>query len=372
MPEMSTRSSLRELFSTPVFGIIDRYLFGHVVMASIAVVLVLGALDLFFIFLSELDAVGKGNYGYPEVFVYLLYHAPRRIYSYAPTAVLLGGLISLGGMAGRGELVAIRAAGKSIVGIVGSVLKAGVALAVMTFLLGEYVAPDSDQVAEKTRSRAISSQQAVSSGGELWVRDGNNFVHARGVLDGSRLVGVTVYRFEDLALREIVSAASAEVTQGGDWLLSNVKRLTLEDEQIQRRQLPTDHWEHLVDEGLFSVLNVTPAEMSAQSLESYIGYLDKNELDSSAYRLAFWNRFIHPLSVLVMLLLAAPFVFSSQRTGGAGQQIFIGVMLGIGYFLASQLFNQMGLVYGISPFLSAALPPLLFLLLGLFLLRRVI
>ncbi len=358
--------------SLPIMGIIDRYLFSHVVTASIAVVLVLVSLDLFFEFLAELDTVGKGDYGYTQLFIYLLYNAPRRIYAYAPTAVLLGGLISLGAMASRGELVAIRAAGKSIVGIVISVLKAGLVLALLTFLLGEYVAPGSEQVAEKMRSRAISSQRVVSSGSELWVRDGGNFIHARGVLGDNRLVGVTVYRFDELRLREVVRASSAEVGESGEWLLSNVDRLVLSDEQIRRKTATTERWEHLVDTGLFEVLNTSPDEMSAQSLGDYIEYLNENELDSSAYELAYWNRFINPLSILVMLLLASPFVFSSQRTGGAGQQIFIGIMLGIGYFLASQLFNQMGLVYGLSPFFSAALPPFLFLLLGIYLLRRVI
>ncbi len=363
-------SALRRFF--PLMGIIDRYLFAHIVLGSAVVVIILAALDTFFAFLGELDSVGKGNYDYIQLFLYLLYNLPTRIYNYAPTAVLLGGLVSLGGLASRGELVAIRAAGKSISGIVFSVLKAGLVLALLTFFLGEWVAPAGEQVAEKMRSRALSSETAVNIGGQLWVRDGDRFIHAKSVLDDRRLMGVTVYGFNQLELKEIVFAASAKQTQDGGWLLEGVSRLQLSEGGVERVEVASERWQTLVDATLFEVLNVKPREMSARSLNIYISYLQENELDSEKYELAYWNRFMTPFSTLVMLMLALPFVFGSQRSGGAGQQVFIGIMLGIGYFLVSKLLNQLGLVYGLPPFLSAIFPPLLFGLLGAVLLRRVV
>ena len=72
-----------------------------------------------------------------------------------------------------------------------------------------------------------------------------------------------------------------------------------------------------------------------------------------------------------MLIIAAPFVFNFQRNAGAGQRIFIGILIGISFFLINRLLGSMGLVYGLPPLLSATLPLLLFLLGGVWMLRKV-
>ena len=61
-----------------------------------------------------------------------------------------------------------------------------------------------------------------------------------------------------------------------------------------------------------------------------------------------------------MLMLSLPFVFASQRAGGVGQKMFIGILLGIGYFLLNRLFTHLGLANGLSPAVSTLIPLTLF------------
>ena len=354
-----------------MMNIIDRYIFSNVVLGSLLVLLVLALLDTFFVFLGELDTVGKGNYGYLQAFLYMIYTLPRRFYDYAPTAVLLGSLVALGGLAARSELVAIRAAGMSIMRFVWSVLKAGLFLAFVIFVLGEWVAPAAEQKAETLRTQALSKRLATNKGAGLWVRDGHRFVHASGVLAEKELLDVSVYEFDGLTLKQVIRAKSAKAAEDGGWIMNDLNYLTISESGITRKQVPSEVWKRLVADNLFDVLRVKPKSMSARNLYTYIDYLEENSLDSSQYRLAFWNRFMTPMSTLVMLLLALPFVFGSQRTGGAGGRVFIGIMLGVGYFLLSNLLNQMGLVYGLPPLLSAIAPLLAFGSVGVFMLRRV-
>lgn len=353
-----------------MMNIIDRYVFNHVVLGSFMVVLILALLDTFFVFLGELDTVGKGNYGYLQAFLYIVYTLPRRFYDYAPTAVLLGSLVALGGLAARSELVAIRAAGMSVIRFVWSVLKAGLFLAFVIFMLGEWIAPAAEQEAETIRTQALSQRLATNDGAGLWVRDGKRFVHASGVLAEKELLDVSVYEFDGLTLKQVIRAKSAKAGDAG-WIMHDVRYLNIAGASITQSRVETETWDRLVAENLFEVLRVKPKSMSARNLFTYVDYLKQNNLDSSQYELAFWNRFMTPLSTLVMLLLALPFIFGSQRTGSGGQRIFIGIMLGIGYFLSSNLLNQMGLVYGMPPFLSAVAPLLVFGSLGMVMLKRV-
>ncbi|HGG61248.1 MAG TPA: LPS export ABC transporter permease LptG [Gammaproteobacteria bacterium] len=350
--------------------IVDRYLLTQIAGGVLLTMLVLVGIDAFISFINELDEVGRGDYGFSQAASYILFTLPRRIYDYAPTAVLIGGLLSLGGMAAQNEVTALRAAGLSVWGFVGSILKIGVLFVLIIFLVGELAAPAGSRHGQQLKSKMLSGKAAVSRQGGVWIRHKDLFVRSRVILDGQSILDLDIFRFDGLRLVEAVHAGSAERMDNG-WLLKNLARAKIGENGIVKSHSDSEVWPELVARNLFEVLSVNPSEMGMTDLYAYTRYLEDNALDSGAYKLAFWNRFVVPLSSIVMLLLALPFVFSSQRSGGAGQRLFIGVLLGIGYFLSSRLLNQLGLVYGLPPFLAAILPPTLFLLLAWFLLRRV-
>ncbi len=350
--------------------LIDRYLFAQLLGAVTIVLATLTALDGLFSFIQQLDDVGQGGYGHSQALLYIILTLPDRIYQYAPTSVLIGGLLSLGALAAQGELIALRAAGLSVTEISFSVLKAGFVFVIAIFLLGEFVTPSAFERAETLRSEALSGKSSVQAGNSVWMRSDGNFVRSKGVIDNQHMLEVEIFRFDGLKATQVIRADAAERTEAG-WMLRNVTETRLFSTHIEEKHMPRLLWPNLVDEKMLDVLEIDPDHMSAAVLNRYIAYLDANQLDDRLYRLAFWNRFLQPLSSLVMLLIALPFVFGSQRTGGAGQRLFIGILLGIGYFLISRLMNQLGVVYGVYPFISAIAPVLLFLLIGLVMLRRI-
>ncbi|MGV6817429.1 MAG: LPS export ABC transporter permease LptG [Thiotrichales bacterium] len=350
--------------------ILDRYLFTQLFVAILIVMATLTALDGLFAFIQELDDIGRGSYGHVQALLYILLTIPNRIYQYAPTAVLIGGLLSLGGLAAQGELIALRAAGLSVRQIAFAVLKGGFVFVALIFALGEFVAPNASDQANTLRTEAMSGKAAVQSGASVWFKKQHDFIQTEGIIHNSHMLSLSIYRFDGLRLAEIIHAEQANRNERG-WLLQNVSRLLIAEDGVTTETLLTEQWDEIVDEKMLDVLSIDPDDMAANNLNHYINYLDANGLDDSRYKLAFWNRFVQPLSSLVMLLVALPFVFGSQRTGGAGQRLFIGILLGIGYFLFSRLINQVGVVYGVPPFISATAPVAAFLVLGLALLQRV-
>ncbi|HID82879.1 MAG TPA: LptF/LptG family permease, partial [Thiotrichales bacterium] len=79
--------------------ILDRYLWVHILAGTLLVLLVLVSLDVFFTFMNEIGDVGRGRYGYLQALSYVLLSLPQRLYEYAPTATLIGSLLSLGSLA---------------------------------------------------------------------------------------------------------------------------------------------------------------------------------------------------------------------------------------------------------------------------------
>ena len=82
--------------------------------------------------------------------------------------------------------------------------------------------------------------------------------------------------------------------------------------------------------------------------KQHMDYLEEIGLDSGQYKYAFWGRFMTPFAALVMLFISVPFVFGSLRSVSAGQRVFIGMLVGFGFYLVSQVVTQMGQVFGFN------------------------
>lgn len=351
--------------------LIDRYLGRSVALGSVLALLVLVALDLLFAVIQESGDVGKNGYEWIHALTYIALTLPRRLYELFPTAVLLGSLLSLGTLASNSELVAIRAAGVSVNRIVRSVLKAGFSLMILAVLLGEFVAPVAEEQAQQVRAGGFSDRLSLKGAQGLWARDGGRFLRIDTVLPNMQLLGIRVFEFDGaLHLRETVQARAASY-EDGQWILRDVRRSRIGDDGVSASMTPREVWPRLIAPELFRVITIKPEQMSAWTLAKYVTYLRDNNLDAKRYELAFWVRFTTPLSSLVMLLLAIPFVFGSLRSGGAGQRLFVGLLVGVGFYIFNRTMNHLGLVYGLSPFLSATLPLLVFLGLSLAALRRI-
>ena len=356
-------------------GRLSRYVMRAVIQGALLVLAVLLALDTVFTLFGEMDHIGQGNYDLATAVVYVLLRIPSRIYDLFPTAIAIGGVLGLGTLAANSELVVMRAAGISIGRIIGMVMQGGLVLMIAIVLVGEGVAPDAQQAAERIRGAALAGQSNVGGEHGLWVRDGHRFINVGTVLPGYVLRDVRVYQFRD---RQLVLALHADraLYKHGQWRLEDVDRTDFERAD-GRDRMHTEHedslvWKRLVRPELFQLLAVSPESLPIWRLRDYVQYLHRNDLDAARFELAFWQKIATPLSTLVMLLLALPLIFGSLRSAGTGQRIFFGSLIGLGYFLVSQLFAHVGIVYGLVAPIAALTPAALFGIVGLIALRRVV
>ena len=315
--------------------------------------------------------IGKARYGLTEAFIFIGLTVPRRLYEIFPMAALLGSLLSLGVLASNSELFAIRSAGVSVLRIAGSVLKAGVIPLLIVAAIGEWVAPRTEQLAQQQRSLAQSETVTFRSEHGLWARDGRRFINISKILPDGRLSGVEVYELG--AQGELDAAMRAKTAEhaGGNWRLSNVRRGELKGDTFEMTRVPSLDWPSLLSPQLLNVVTIAPQDLSARDLYRYAQYMHDNGLDASRYELAFWQRLLAPFAALVMLFLSIPFVFGPLRSVSTGQRLLWGVLTGVGFYLLNQTLGHMGQVYGLPGPLSAALPPLLFLAGGVWVMSRV-
>ncbi len=338
---------------------LDRYIALNVLQSVAVVALVLLALFAFAAFAGELRDVGRGSYDAATAALYSLLMMPQRLYQLFPIIVLLGAIIGLGAMASHGELVAIRAAGLSIGRIVGSVMRLGVVLMVVMVAVGEFVAPAAETRAQSLKAEALDQKVSLRGSG-LWVRDGDRVIHVRNLLS-PRLVGdVTIYRFDEHNRLRALTRAKTARFDGHRWHLESMVRSQIAPDGVTTERRSEAEWPRLLDPEVLDVVTIEPEMLSLPGLHRYIGYLEENGLDADPYQLALWRKIVSPLVTLVMILVAVPFVFGPLRSTGVGQRIFLGTLVGIGFYLIDQTLGQMGLVWGIPPLLAVLLSPLVF------------
>ena len=110
-------------------------------------------------------------------------------------------------------------------------------------------------------------------------------------------------------------------------------------------------------------------QMNFQELDTYIADLQQSGFDTVKLQVQLHKKFSVPLFALIMAMISVPFSF---LVGNRGAMAGIGVSLGVAicYWAIGQLFEQMGNVAQLPPFLAAWAPDGVFSLAGLYLLLR--
>ncbi|MDE2090762.1 MAG: LPS export ABC transporter permease LptG [Gammaproteobacteria bacterium] len=339
--------------------VIDRHIAAQVIMNTLLVLLVLTALASIITFVGEFSHVGQGQYTLLEAGIYTLLYVPSQAYSMFVVAVLLGALLGLGDLASHNELMVMRTAGLSVTRLGVSAMAGGLVLLVLCVVLGEFIAPASQRYAESRRSQSLYDQANVLGSGGIWAKDGDVFLNVRQMTERNSAQGIYIYRVDSghhlLSTAEAVSA----VFNNGIWLLKDLRETKLTPEGATTQNLPSLEWHTYLGPGLLSLFVVDSDSLSARGLYQYIEYLRSNGVDANRYITAFWGRIAQPLSLLVMLVLALPFVFGPLRSATTGQRLVTGMLIGIGFFVFNSIFTQSGVVFGLNPVLTAWLPTLL-------------
>jgi lipopolysaccharide export system permease protein len=302
---------------------------------------------------------------------YVVLTLPRGIYELFPTAALIGGLTGIGALAVNGELVAMRAGGLSVWRIVRSVLQAGLVLLVVVVALGEGIAPVAEQYAQRLRAGALEKRVSFMGLKGVWVRDESRYIYINKIFDNDTLADVSVFEFDrDRQLKSSLHADTAAY-QGGQWVLHNMRQTLFDGNNVRSRVEETSTVPVLLPPELINVVVLKPENMSVQDIRQFLDYLQTNGLETKQYDYALYRRFVTPVSVLLMLFISVPFVFGSLRSTGTGQRFLLGIMAGLGFYLANQLASETGQVYGWNPLLVSTVPGLVVMLAGIYALRRV-
>jgi lipopolysaccharide export system permease protein len=352
--------------------ILDRYLAGAVVGGSLVTLAVLLPLLGFFILAEEIENLGAEGYGLGQVLLVMAFTLPRYAYEVLPIATLIGALVGLGALAGRSELVAIRAAGVSVGRIVFAGLLGGLVLAALGVAIGELLTPPAEQRAQELKRTALSGEATQGTPYGLWAIDDGAYVNIREILSGTEIKDIFIYQIDsDAGTLVATHAERARYRDDDQWVLEGLSRSRAGPEGVTVERMDSSVWASMLDPGLLKVVVVDPRALPAWSLWKYIRFMRTNEQDARSYEVVFWGKVVYPLLTLSMIFVSAPILLGSARSRGLGTRMLLGVMAGIAYYVLSRTFTYLALLYDFSPLAAALAPPVIFIAAAILLLRRI-
>ena len=349
---------------------IEKYINTEFIISIFIILLGLIALFAFFDFMQEINDLGKGKYGLLQVFTYVLLSLPGRIYEIIPLAVLMGSMLAIGQLASSSELTVLRSSGYSIKKIAKSLIMTGLFFSIITLLIGELITPKSEKNAQQVKINSTASVVSQEFKSGFWIKDGNNFVNIENVLPDASLEGINIYEFDrNFSLRTITRAISG-IFHDGQWKLENITQKLILEEKVKTVEIEKGSWKSEIRPEMMNALIISPEKMSIINLFTFINYLKTNNQTTTKYEVALWEKIIHPIIPIIMIIFAVPFGFFHERSGGKFFKIFIGIIAGISYQIINTMIRHLSLINDWQPFMSSLIPTLIFLTVGLFMIHR--
>ncbi len=118
-------------------------------------------------------------------------------------------------------------------------------------------------------------------------------------------------------------------------------------------------WSSLAAPALLATIASDSQNLTLVGLVHFVTYQMENGLDATAYQLKLWRLVFQPISVMMLMLMALPFVFGPLRSKALGWQLIGGLFFGLGFFFLDRFFGPFSQIYQWPPVIGASLPCLI-------------
>ncbi len=351
--------------------LVERYIAKTVLAAIALVTLMLAGLQIFILFVAQLNDLGKADYNIIAAALYVLLQMPYQVYLFFPMASMLGCLIGLGILANNSELVVMRAAGMSVSQIALVVLKAAMIIIVVITLVGEMIVPRLAHFANDQKLQALSRGQTLRTANGVWFRHKNDFIFIGAVISRSTLFLVYQYRFDEQHRLRLARMISRVDFINNQWIAHDVAETSVNQESTTSRRIPAMIWDVDIKPKIINVSANEPDEMTLPELRQVLRDRKLSHQNTINYQVTYWQRVVQPLTTAVMMILAIPFIFGPLRSSTMGSKLLAGAAVGFGFHIVNRFFGPISQVLQWPPEIAAIGPTCLFALLGLYLMRRV-
>ena len=246
----------------------------------------LGFLALFFFFdlIDELRWVGRspgGGYEVSHAMLFVALSIPSHLYELLPITVLIGTIFVMARLAQSSEFTIMRTSGLGPGRALRTLLTLGGMFVLLTFTVGDYLAPLSDRAAQLVKASQLGRLTTGATGAWLKERqEGHSFaVNVRSINPDGSMHDVRIFEFDaEGRLVSKTKAVSAQVEEDGAWTLgqaqrSAFQRLAGDEARVQYQNEASLRWPTQISADMVAAAVLKPDRMATLDLFQYIRHL---------------------------------------------------------------------------------------------------
>nr|MBN2278281.1 LptF/LptG family permease [candidate division Zixibacteria bacterium] len=353
--------------------IIDRYLLKYFLISLILMTLAIGALIVIINMVEQLRDFIDHNVPLSEIFIYYFYFSGWILKSFLPVFVLLAALTSIGILARRNEILAMKASGLSLYRIAMPFLIFTFLLSLAHIYYNEEIFPEGNKRRIEIKEYNIKkrSDRTKKLIGPIQMQVNKSLFFTIKSYHIDRKIGndVKIYQADKSRLAELISAKEIRFTEKNWMLYDGMKRVFTDSggsfttfDSLNAAFItykPAD----------FEVPTGNPEDLGYLELQQRIN-LKKQGGEPFTHELVDLKlKLSYPFSSFIVILICVP-IASNPKRGGVAVSFAVGAGIALVYFVAFKITQSFGYNEKLHPDLAAWLINGIFLLIGMVIMAR--
>lgn len=306
---------------------------------------------------------------------HLLSNVPWWIIQVLPVATLLSLLFSLGDLAKKNEITAMKAAGINMWRIITLFIVLGVFIGGLDFAARELIIPETTVFNERIKKEKIRKEEikVQTQYKNLIISLPENTRMTVGEIDTKEkaMKGIVIEKYnEDFYLEYLILAEEGK-WKNKTWMLSNgvIREFT--------SHLWNENYFTEYDSGIhlkpddFVFKRMRYETMNTYNFQKYINQLQMFGKTALKERIGLNMRYASVFCHLVVMMIGIPFALGIGPKFGKILSFTLALVASFVYWGVQAITQSLGENSILSPFMSAWLPNFIFIIVGIFLLKRV-
>lgn len=351
----------------------DRYLLKRflrvVAYAAIAFVLIYITVNIF----DEIDNFIDHNAKMKDIALYYAYSVPFVMTYVIPVSLLLGTVFAMGIMARRNETIALLSSGVSLKRIAAPILVVAFLVSIGMIFFDDIVVPHANRHMDAIMQQKIEGREKVDPDikSDFRYLGSNGFVYLAQTYSrvNQTLYDVVVQQFADSTLVRRIDAKRAHWVDG-HWLFLNGYARTFDaaGEHVDRFDslVVTEMTETPAD---FGQEEVEEEDMTYNELKHYIDRVRRSGGNVDEYLVDLHFKFSFPFAGSIFVLIGVALA-SGKRKPSIATGFGLTLVVSFIYYALLRVGQTLGHNGVMPPLLAAQLGNIIFLAIGIFMLRR--
>lgn len=353
-------------------GKVDAYIISTFLGTFVFCIALIISVSVVFDINEKIDYFIKPEVSWRDIiFAYYVNFVPYYANMFSPLFVFISVIFFTSKLADNSEIIAMMASGMSFKRILRPYFVAASLIALLTFVLNNYVIPPSNKTRNHFENTYIKNKSVEFVKGVHMEMEPGVFLFIRSFNAPNKSGdSFALESYEDGDLRSRLSAERVSYDTLGRWTLYTYRQRTFEGLEEKTH----------VGERIDTVLSVTPQDfmvsekdvetMTSPQLSEYIDRQTQRGVgNAKLFAIELHKRYAAVFSAFILTFIGA--VLSAKKVkNGLGLNIAIGVGLSLGYIFFMTVTSTFAVTGGLPPWAAAWLPNLVFVLLAFLLWRK--